>query len=238
MTYVIADIHGCYDKYRQMLAEIDFSDEDTLFVLGDVVDRGDEPVKVLQDMMVRPNVFPIIGNHEYVALRYLPKLLVEITEENYKTQFTAEDMNDLMEWYNIGGEKTLSTFAKLPVEERGYVYEYIQEEFALYEVIPVAGKTFVLTHAGVPEGATLEGLLGVNNYDAYDFVMPRIDYGKKYFNDDSVYLVVGHTPTKAIVPAHDGKIYRKGNNINIDAGAVFGGKLACLCLDTDEEFYV
>lgn len=237
MTYAIADIHGCYDKYMDMLMEISFKEEDTLFVLGDVVDRGDEPVKVLQDMMVRPNVFPIIGNHEYVALRYLSKLLVEITEENYKTHFTMEDMNDLMQWYNIGGEKTLSAFAKLPVEERIYVYEYIQEEFALYEVVPVAGKTFVLTHAGVPEGATLEGLLGENDYDAYDFVMPRIDYDKRYFNDEG-YLIVGHTPTGIIDPENRGKIYRKGNNINIDTGAVFNGKLACLCLDTDEEFYV
>lgn len=237
MTYVIADIHGCYDKYMQMLDEIDFSEEDTLFILGDVLDRGDEPVKVLQDMMLRPNVFPIIGNHEYVALAHLSKLLVEITEDNYKTHFNEGDMEDLMRWFGIGGEKTLSAFARLPIEEREYVYEYIQEEFALYEVMPVGGKTFVLTHAGVPEGATLEGLLGDNDYDAYDFVMPRIDYNRQYF-DKNVFLVVGHTPTKIIDGAHEGRIYRKGNNINIDAGAVFGGKLACLCLDTDEEFYV
>lgn len=237
MTYVVADIHGCYDKYVQMLEVVRFTDDDTMFVLGDVVDRGPEPVKVLQDMMVRPNVFPIIGNHEYVALSHLSKLLVEITEDNYKSHYTAEDMNDLMMWFRIGGEKTLSAFARLPVDEREYVYEYIQDEFALYEIVPVNGKTFILTHAGVPEGATLEGLLGDNDYDAYDFVMPRINYNKQYFSGN-VYLVVGHTPTKVIDSAYEGKIYRRGNNINIDAGAVFGGKLACLCLDTDEEFYV
>ena len=37
MTYVMSDIHGEYDKYRKMLEQIDFCDEDTLYVLGDVV---------------------------------------------------------------------------------------------------------------------------------------------------------------------------------------------------------
>lgn len=36
------------------------------------------------------------------------------------------------------------------------------------EVVSVAGKTYVLTHAGVPDGATLDGLWGENDYDAYD----------------------------------------------------------------------
>ena len=40
MTYVISDIHGCYDKYTAMLAKINFNDSNILYVLGDVVDRG------------------------------------------------------------------------------------------------------------------------------------------------------------------------------------------------------
>ena len=77
MIYVIADIHGCYDVYISLLKKIKFSDEDELFVLGDVVDRGPEPIKVLQDMMMRPNVYPILGNHDYMALKVLKKLCVE-----------------------------------------------------------------------------------------------------------------------------------------------------------------
>ena len=67
MTYAISDIHGCFDKYRAMLAEIDFSPRDVLYVLGDVIDRGPEGIKILQDMMLRPNVFPLLGNHELTA---------------------------------------------------------------------------------------------------------------------------------------------------------------------------
>ena len=47
MTYVMSDIHGQYDKYLAMLDKIAFSDDDTLYILGDVLDRGEEPVELL-----------------------------------------------------------------------------------------------------------------------------------------------------------------------------------------------
>ena len=50
---IIYVIHGCYEQYRLLLEKIRFSDNDKLYVLGDAVDRGPEPIKVLQDMMRR-----------------------------------------------------------------------------------------------------------------------------------------------------------------------------------------
>lgn len=49
MIYVMSDIHGEYEKYIKMLELINFSDEDELYILGDIVDRGKEPVKVLPE---------------------------------------------------------------------------------------------------------------------------------------------------------------------------------------------
>ena len=40
MIYVMSDLHGCYEKYRAMLETIRFAEEDALYVLGDVLDRG------------------------------------------------------------------------------------------------------------------------------------------------------------------------------------------------------
>lgn len=71
MTYVISDIHGEYEKYIDILNQIEFSDEDVLYILGDIVDRGGSPVKILLDIMERPNVFPIMGNHDLMALDIL-----------------------------------------------------------------------------------------------------------------------------------------------------------------------
>ena len=70
-TFVISDIHGCYGEFKQLLEKIKFSDDDELFILGDVVDRGDAPIAVLHDIMARPNVFFIKGNHEVMALSVL-----------------------------------------------------------------------------------------------------------------------------------------------------------------------
>ena len=40
MHYVMSDLHGEYEKYLEMLKKIKFTDDDVLYVLGDVVDRG------------------------------------------------------------------------------------------------------------------------------------------------------------------------------------------------------
>ena len=45
MTYVMAGIHGMYDAYRKLLDMVEFSDEDTLFVLGDVAVKDTYPLE-------------------------------------------------------------------------------------------------------------------------------------------------------------------------------------------------
>ena len=46
MRYIISDIHGCYNEYMELLQKINFSDTDELYVLGDAIDRGPEPIRV------------------------------------------------------------------------------------------------------------------------------------------------------------------------------------------------
>ena len=62
MHYVISDIHGCYDQYVNLISKINLKPDDTLYILGDVVDRGPEPMKVLLNMSERANVIPLMGN--------------------------------------------------------------------------------------------------------------------------------------------------------------------------------
>ena len=82
MIYVCSDIHGHYDKYLAMLKAIGLRSSDTLWVLGDVIDRGPEGCRVLLDMMGRPNVIPILGNHEFTAAVCLPWLMEEVTDQS------------------------------------------------------------------------------------------------------------------------------------------------------------
>ena len=236
MTYAMSDIHGCYDEYVKMLKKINFTDKDRLFALGDVVDVGKSPAKVLHDMSMRANVIPIMGNHEYVAHEMLSKLFVELKNTDI-SKLPPEEANTLAwevaEWEKIGGKSTIDDFQRLPPDERVFLIEYISE-LSLYEIVKVKGKTYIMTHAGLPNGATSKNL---DQFDAYDFFMASVDYEKRYFSDD-VYMVTGHFPTYVIDENCRGKIYRMNNHLAIDVGAGYGGGLGCICLDTLEEFYV
>ena len=242
MIYVMSDLHGLYDQYKQMLDKIGFKDADTLYVLGDVVDWGPQSMKLLQDMSMRANVIPLMGNHEYIACDILKEFLFDfdgLTRESLKKHFgwESEHISELItDWFAIGGKPTFEGFVKLPLDDREALYEYLLE-FSLYETVKVNGSRYILTHSGLPDGATPYNL---KDFDAYDFNTAGIDYNRKYFGDD-IFIVTGHCPTKNfkdIDAAYRGRIYRANNHIAIDTGAVFGESMGCLCLDTGEEFYV
>ena len=232
MIYVVSDLHGCYDKYLQMLEKIKFNNEDTLYVLGDSIDRGDDGIKILLDMMKRPNVVPMLGNHEYMAYSVLKKFNVEITAYNYNSHLDTEAIEMYENWRFNGGITTSQAFAKLDIVTRDSIMEYLGE-FELYEELEVNGNTFVLVHGGLVE---FEEDKDLGEYDIHDIIWGRCDYARQYYKDK--YLVTGHTPTYNIDENYKGKIYRQNNHIAIDCGAVFGGTLGCICLDTLEEFYV
>ena len=79
MKYVVADIHGCYEEYMELMQKIKLTDEDRLYILGDAVDRGPEPMKVVLDMIKRQNITYIIGNHDYLLLYFIRKLGLELS---------------------------------------------------------------------------------------------------------------------------------------------------------------
>ena len=46
----MSDVHGLKDRYDAMLEALALQNEDTLFVLGDVIDRGRDGIAILLDM--------------------------------------------------------------------------------------------------------------------------------------------------------------------------------------------
>lgn len=232
MIYVISDIHGEYGKYMEMLEKIKFSDEDTLFVLGDVVDRGPEPIRLLEDMSARENVILLKGNHELMTLNILRKLNVEITKENADTHLDNDTLHALMDWIRNGGRITLQGFKQLPREKRDDMLDYLADTLA-YEIVETNEKTFLLVHAGLGNYRPEKNL---EEYTLEELLFARPDYQRQYFSNSDMYVVCGHTPTRFVTGMDE--IYHSSNNILIDCGAVYGGRLACLCLDTMQEFYV
>lgn len=232
MVYVMSDIHGQYDKYIKMLDKIALSDEDELYILGDVVDRGDDPMRILQDMSMRPNVFPILGNHDYMAAHLLRKLNITITEENCENHLSATDIRMLSAWLLDGGTPTLTAYKELPEEEREYILEYLSE-FTPYEELRVGKNRFLLVHGGLPD---FDPERPIEDYDLGGLLTDRPDYTKQYFLN--CFLVTGHTPTCTIGEEYDGRIYQKNGHIAIDCGAAWGKPLGCIRLDDFKEFYV
>lgn len=213
-----------------MLWEIALTSRDTLYVLGDVIDRGPDGIRILQDMNTRPNVFPLLGNHEFTAAVCLPWLMEEVTEQSLadldETQLAA-----LSEWLTNGGGPTLRALKQLGQEEREDILDYIRE-MELYAEVDAGGRSFVLTHSAPEHFAPDKPL---DSYELQDFLFGRPEPEAVYFPDKI--LVFGHTPTRIL--GGEDKILRQETWVDIDCGCVFrGGRLGCLCLDTMEEFYV
>ena len=226
--YCVSDIHGEYEKYKKMLDLIRFSDSDILYVLGDVVDRGPDGIKVLQDMMRRQNVVPLVGNHEYMALAYL--LSLSKNESGVSAMIERDRLK--MNCEINGGMPTIDAYNKLTYYEQRELIDYLRE-FITYEEVTVGGKAYVLVHAGLGHFSPDRPLC---EYRIDELIQCIPDYDRMYFKDR--YLVTGHTPTQ-LIPGNEkpGRIYMANHHIAIDCGAAFGGKLGALCLETGEEFY-
>ena len=70
MTYVISDLHGYpLEKLKKLLKKANFSSDDFLYILGDIIDRnGDGGVGILLWLLEQVNVQLILGNHEAMLL--------------------------------------------------------------------------------------------------------------------------------------------------------------------------
>ncbi len=226
MNYVISDIHGYYKEYLELLKKIKFKDSDNLYVLGDIVDKGPEPVKVLQDMMLRVNVFPLLGNHDYSAMKLL------LAKQKGRDGLSAEEQMELKAWMQDGGAVTAKQFMELSEEEREDILDYM-EEFLLYGEVKVGRGVYVLAHAGLDNFSPDRPL---EDYHYSELIYHQPDYNRVYFKDKI--LVTGHRPTFKIDEQYRGMIFEKNNHVAIDCGAAYGERLGVYCLETGKKYYV
>ncbi len=222
MTYVTTGIYGNWDRYQKLLQRINLKDEDNLYVLGDIADYGEQGMEVLTDMSMRQNVFPVAGEHEWKALRMLAgfdKMLKEgsMPDPEFAAEMTA--------WAADGGKPTLDGFRALDEEMREGILDYLSD-LVLFDEVEAKGETYVLVNAGI---ADFDPDMALDDYEPEDFFVPAPE-GARFFTDRT--LIVGHVPTDS------GKIEREDGIIRLDCGLLRGGSLACLCLETGEEYYV
>ncbi len=225
MIYVISDIHGKYGLYRAMLEKIGLGDDDTLYVMGDVVDRGEAPMDVLLDMMERRNVIPFWGNHEFAELQIMSFLAAH--PDDYKSIMSDPRM---VANIAIGGKTTFDQFVALSSENREKVLNYIRS-FLYYEEADAGGRSFHLSHT-LPNVAGMD----IHRVSQRDFVWGAADYSRQYM--EGTFFVTGHLPTEFIDPQYRGRIWHGNGHIAIDCGAFYTGTLGCIRLDDLQEYYV
>lgn len=76
-TYFISDIHGQYSLLMDVLNEIGFRFpsgsriRDRLFIIGDLIDRGEQSLSILGAAQYNPAIVSLVGNHEMMAYKAL-----------------------------------------------------------------------------------------------------------------------------------------------------------------------
>jgi hypothetical protein len=76
-TIFIGDVHGCVRELRAMLAKLAPTPADRVILLGDLINRGPEPVETVRYVAER-DFECLMGNHEHEYLRHFQ------TEEKYR----------------------------------------------------------------------------------------------------------------------------------------------------------
>ena len=233
MTYVISDLHGYpLEKFKKLLEKAEFSDDDFLYILGDVIDRnGDGGVEMLCWLLEQPNIQLILGNHEAMLLS-CKFIFDEITDESINAM-TNEKIEILNTYMLNGGDITLKALRELNKTSPKTVADILDYIFdaPLYEAITIGENDFLLVHSGVDNFDKNKKL---SQYSSDDFLWAWPEIDDEYFDD--IITVFGHTPTMSYGEEYTGKIIKTKTWINIDVGAGFGKEPVLLRLDDFKEF--
>lgn len=263
MYYATTDIHGEFETFMNLLKEIQFTPTDYLFILGDVIDRGKEPLTTLFYILQQPNMKLLRGNHEEMLLSILENCndilqLLQDTrifmsayelEDSYQkllgVDFSCEPWLSLKYWADNGGVNTMAQLVALDVDEVLKLQKALRT-FPYYEIYKSKQQQYLLVHAGInarPFG--YNGLPIWKELKCYqrpkDFLWSRESFYKNKALED-VYIIFGHTPTFYINGTYEiWKDHVNGDKMGIDCGiSLHGqqGKMGCINLDSFEEYYI
>ena len=230
MNYVISDLHGYpLEKFKMLLEKAEFSNNDFLYILGDVIDRnGDGGVEMLRWLMEQDNIELLLGNHEAMLLS-CAFVFDEITNDSIDS-LIDEKLSFLEVYTQNGGGVTLKHLKEFPSETLGDILDYLRDA-PLYEAITVGDNDFILVHAGLGNFRPDKKL---SAYSTDELIWERPNITDNYFDD--IITVFGHTPTLYYGKEHDGKIIKTKTWIDIDIGASRGREPVLLRLDDFKEF--
>lgn len=98
--YLIGDVQGCNEPLSRLLAQIDFSpSRDTLYLLGDLVNRGPDSAGVLRRLRSYDNsAHCILGNHDLSLLAVAHGARAAGSRDTMDSILKAPDRTALLDW--------------------------------------------------------------------------------------------------------------------------------------------
>lgn len=188
--YVVGDIHGNFEKlYRELDTFFDY-ENDRLFSVGDLVDRGPDSHRVVE-LINQPWFYPVRGNHE--------ELILDAYRDSSRINISV--MN--------GGE----WFQKLSSEEQDRIAYHLDQLPYAIEVATAEGRAGIV-HADIPcpsWNQFLEMLVDVETNQQmvqYATWSRKRIYGEVSFSIQDLHaLYVGHTPVEQYGLVLDGNIH-------------------------------
>ena len=212
--YVMSDIHGEGARFYAMLERIGFGPADTLYILGDVIDRGTDGVALLRYILASPNMVLLMGNHENMCVDYFSPKVTYV---------------EILRWNRNGNAHTLLALEQMGEAQRNALLEQLAG-LPDYLELTVNGREFYLVH-GFPADNKHDRIWG-----RPDYYTPNPLPGKT--------VIVGHTPVVVFSsrePVRDHlRILHAPGFIDIDCGCGHRPdtrRLACLRLEDMAEFY-
>ncbi|CAN2326792.1 tRNA splicing ligase [Fusobacterium sp. oral taxon C10] len=205
---IIGDIHSCAEPLKEVLK--DFSKENLYVFVGDYFDRGIQAVetfKIMLDLLEKPNVILIEGNHENNSVK---KFIYD--EEKYTKSFDETTLQPLLKEFELDYIK--SSLKK--------IYKRLRQCYAF----EFRGKKFLCTHGGLPLVpklalvSTREMIKGVGRYETEIGEIYSENYKKGLCQD--FIQVHGHRGI------NDGEY-----SYCLEGRVEFGGELKVLTIDND-----
>lgn len=99
-NYAVGDIHGCFEELKELLAQIAFNPgKDTLWLTGDLVNRGPQSLEVLRWAMHNDAcVQTVLGNHDLHLLALSEGFRPLSKGDMLRAIFEADDSKQLLNW--------------------------------------------------------------------------------------------------------------------------------------------
>ena len=152
-VYVVGDIHGYSKVCEKALAYLRLklgSDPNSIAIfVGDYIDRGPDPFGVIEKLdafrtkynRISERVFFLIGNHEYIMLKYLFGAYTYKEQQKQYSRFASDALGGGATIEAAGGEEQLKAkFLKYKV--------FLNNLYGEIVINNLGGKSFRITHGG------------------------------------------------------------------------------------------